>query len=343
MRGSKGGSLMPWGRFDDKFHRNVKVKSLRRRGDTGMCALGVWNFWLSWCLDDPAFDGRIPACELTAVDDRATPLLLEVGLWERAGDDYLIHDFDDYAKPEVSAEKKREADRERIAKKRESERESRESSGDVAATVARQAGDSSGDGRDKASATSRPPVPVPVPVPVPEPEQNKNGDCEGGASPPLRPAPSPPAVVLVEDRRRRPSAPRKDPLGHQIATAATWDAYRVAYRERYDAEPTRNAKVNGQVSHFVQRVPHAEAPDIAAHYVGSNNARYVSAGHAWGPLVQDAEKLRTEWLTGRSVTSYGAQQADRKQGRAEAYAPMLDRLRAEDEADAEAPAVGGVA
>jgi hypothetical protein len=119
-------------------------------------------------------------------------------------------------------------------------------------------------------------------------------------------------------------------MGHQVATASTWDAYRVAYLQRYGTEPTRNAKVNGQISHFVQRVPHAEAPDIAAAYVGSQNARYVAAGHTWGPLVQDAEKLRTEWLTGRSGTAHAARAADRHAGRGAEYGAMLARLEAED-------------
>lgn len=38
---------MPWGRMDDKFHRNEKVRRLRKiRG--GREALGVWVFWWSW-------------------------------------------------------------------------------------------------------------------------------------------------------------------------------------------------------------------------------------------------------------------------------------------------------
>jgi hypothetical protein len=91
---------------------------------------------------------------------------------------------------------------------------------------------------------------------------------------------------------------RKDPP----PTAATWEAYSEAYRLRYHVEPTRNAMVNGQLAHFVKRVPIEEAPAIARFYVDHSNGLYLSAGHAVSLLLRDAEKLRTEWLTGNRIT-----------------------------------------
>jgi hypothetical protein len=185
---------------------------------------------------------------------------------------------------------------------------------------------------------TQPSYSAPAPALVPTPalateDQEPDRDCEGGEPLARLPAPSLTAPdgggLSVDGRKRKPPSPRKDPLAHQIVTAATWDAYRVAYARRYGPTPTRNAKVNGQIAHFVQRVPHADAPQIAEHYVYSNNARYIAAGHAWGPLVQDAEKLRTEWLTGRDSTAHAARQADRKAGRADEYGEAIARLEAE--------------
>jgi len=85
-------------------------------------------------------------------------------------------------------------------------------------------------------------------------------------------------------------------------TGATWEAYREAYRQRYHVDPTRNATVNGQLANFVKRVPAEEAPAIAAFYVEHNHGYYLNAGHAIGLLLKDAEKLRTEWLTGKRIT-----------------------------------------
>lgn len=152
-------------------------------------------------------------------------------------------------------------------------------------------------------------------------------DCEGGDVASLVPNPS---LPFTDGRKRRPKAPSKDPMGQQIVTAATWDGYKQAYQARYGAEPIRNAKVNGQVAHFCTRVPHSEAPSVAAYYLLSNNARYVASGHAWGPLVQDAEKLRTEWATGRSGTVHAAQQADKQQSKGADMQALIEKLKREE-------------
>lgn len=93
-------------------------------------------------------------------------------------------------------------------------------------------------------------------------------------------------------------------------SSEVWRKYADAYRERYRAEPTRNQKVNGQLKHFVSRVPKEEAAEIAAFYVSHNNFRYVQAGHSIGLLLMDAEKLRTEYLTGKKITKQDALGAD---------------------------------
>lgn len=93
-------------------------------------------------------------------------------------------------------------------------------------------------------------------------------------------------------------------------TAAVWNSYAAAYEQRWHALPTRNAHVNGMLARFVTRVPAAEAPDIAAFYVGSPKTLYVNAKHAVNLLLRDAEQLRTEWLTGIHGTQTQARQID---------------------------------
>ena len=85
----------------------------------------------------------------------------------------------------------------------------------------------------------------------------------------------------------------------RAASADTWDAYSRAYTHRYGVGPTRNAKVNSQLSQFCKRVPIEEAPAIAAFYVGHNNSFYIRAAHSVAIMLNEAEKLRTEWLTDR--------------------------------------------
>ncbi len=80
-------------------------------------------------------------------------------------------------------------------------------------------------------------------------------------------------------------------------TTDVWNAYRVAYAAKYRAEPTRNAKVNKQISDFCKRVPIEEAPDIVRFFLNHPSAFYVSTMHSFGACLTDAEKLRTQWLT----------------------------------------------
>jgi len=90
--------------------------------------------------------------------------------------------------------------------------------------------------------------------------------------------------------------------GHRSRpTAATWDAYAAAYERRYGTPPPRNASINGRLANFVRRVPGAEAPAIAAHYVASNDPTYAKNGHPVSFLLRDAEKLHTEWVTGQRI------------------------------------------
>ncbi len=109
---------MSWGRMDDKFHRNPKVRELMRRKN-GEAALGVWCFWWSWCLDDPKLDGFVPASELNRRASRLANVLISVGLWEEVEGGYRYHDFLEYALSPEKAARKREYDREYHEKRRQ--------------------------------------------------------------------------------------------------------------------------------------------------------------------------------------------------------------------------------
>ena len=80
-----------------------------------------------------------------------------------------------------------------------------------------------------------------------------------------------------------------------------WDAYAKAYEQVYDVPPTRNGKVNGILCRFVERVGADDAPGVAAFYVGHPSKFYRSRGHPVELLLQDAEKLRTEWLRNKPI------------------------------------------
>lgn len=108
----------------------------------------------------------------------------------------------------------------------------------------------------------------------------------------------------------------------------TWNAYAESYFCRYGVEPVRNATVNGQIANFVKRLGD-NAPHVAAHYVSGSNGYYIAKGHAVGVMLQDAEKLHTEWATGRRVTQAAARQADGTATNMENAATALAMLDAE--------------
>ena len=114
--------------------------------------------------------------------------------------------------------------------------------------------------------------------------------------------------------------------GHNSVTFAVWDGYSSAYRGRYQVDPVRNAKVNGQIAQLVKRVGEDAGP-MAAWYVGHGAQRYVAAGHSIGLLLQDAEKLHTEWQTGRRVTATAAAQSDRTQATGDVFRKLIEEAR----------------
>lgn len=116
------------------------------------------------------------------------------------------------------------------------------------------------------------------------------------------------------------------PLGNAVRaigkSSETWKAYAAAYGRRYAVEPVRNAKVNAQLAQFVDRVGAAEAPEIAAFYVDHPSAFYGTRGHSIACLLTDAEKLRTEWATNRTIN--GTTQRRQEATAANPFLALLD-------------------
>lgn len=109
--------------------------------------------------------------------------------------------------------------------------------------------------------------------------------------------------------KRLKKAVKKEPP----VSGPTWEKYINAYYLRYGTDPLRNAMVNGQMARFCKQVSLEEAPHIAAYYVTHNDQFYVKQSHPVGLLLKDFQKLRTEWITGRQVTSGIARQVDNSQ------------------------------
>lgn len=112
----------------------------------------------------------------------------------------------------------------------------------------------------------------------------------------------------------------------QTSCKATWASYSESYEQRYQAKPVRNTKVNALVKQFVQRIGFEESPLIAEWFVSHPGGYYVGRMHDFGCLLHDAEKLRTEWATGRLMTQGKARQSDRSGTTGAALAEVLAEM-----------------
>jgi hypothetical protein len=137
----------------------------------------------------------------------------------------------------------------------------------------------------------------------------------------------PATAGAVAGSQKQPKVSKPKP---ETETSETWASYSEAYRERYRTEPVRNATVNSQMAQFVRRLGIEEAPHVARFYVGHQNAFYVRNMHTVGNMLNDAEKLRTEWATKTTMTATRAQQIDRTQTNLDAFGPLLAEARARE-------------
>ena len=126
-----------------------------------------------------------------------------------------------------------------------------------------------------------------------------------------------------QDQKQEQQIPASRHRDVSNVTRPTRDAYSAAYERRHGAKPIWNATTNAQMSRFVKRVGVEEAPAIAEFYVGHKSAWYVQQLHPVSLLLKDAEKLHTEWITGKQSTATEARQQERTQANADGWAQHL--------------------
>lgn len=148
----------------------------------------------------------------------------------------------------------------------------------------------------------------PSEIATPQPVEQASADVSSAASPTPAAEIVPAIDVDFLPPGRRPSAALS---AEQAACRATWAAYSDAYQQRYGTAPVRNAKTNAAIKSFTRRIGADESPGVARYYLGHADAFYARKCHDVGPMLADAEKLRTEWATQRQVTGVTARQQER--------------------------------
>ncbi len=107
-------------------------------------------------------------------------------------------------------------------------------------------------------------------------------------------APSPPPFSESKPEPRKHDAKHLT-SDEQTLVREVWAQYGTAYRSRYGVEPLHDGKAQRLVAELVRSLG-AQAPAIAAWYVGHGGRWYVEKGHDIGSLLADAGKLRTEFI-----------------------------------------------
>jgi|ERR1041385_6463733 hypothetical protein len=287
--------------------------------DDGICShpkilaagpLAAWQFVAGLCycatyltdglIEDSAVAALVPN-QTRTISRRCADRLVRAGLWHREEGGWRVHDYHAYqpTADKVRAERLAAAHRMRTIRSGEVRPNSNGSEADVRANF----NGSSGEVRKKFARSS--------------------------------PSPSRPVLsstTETEEPKTKKLTTFSASADNKNRTGPVWAAYSYAYRERYHSDPTRNATVNGILAKFLDRIPRDEAAHVAAFYVRSDAAFYVRSGHAVSLLLRDAEKLRTEWFTGRRITETGARQLD-QHGERGAIAERLLEKAAREEAD----------
>ncbi len=113
---------MPWFKVDDGLPSHRKVLALPR-GQRRLAAMGAWTLCGAWASKNLT-EGRVPAAvvEEYAIPGRVVADLLDVGLWRRVDNGYVMHDFLDYNPTAERVREEREAAAERQRRAREKAR-----------------------------------------------------------------------------------------------------------------------------------------------------------------------------------------------------------------------------
>lgn len=205
-----------WAKIDDRFMRHPKIIA------AGRDARDLYLAALLYCSENLT-DGHVPAARLrllAAEADIDSPLeaaerLVEVGLWERRGNDgWQVHDYLEYqpsrnkalAIKEVRAEAGSIGGYKSADKKMQAKQEANAKANAKASSEAKQEANAKASSEAKQQANVNP---VPVPVPVPSQAQEKDAPNGAAAEPPAENAVKLFVERFTEKIGERPDLPPK--------------------------------------------------------------------------------------------------------------------------------------
>jgi hypothetical protein len=214
---------MTWFKIDDSFYDHPKVF------DASDSAVALWvraGCWSARNLTDGAIPGRL-AFRLCDDPMKAAAELVERGLWEHVGDDYLFHDWHDYqpARDDVLAKREEAKERMRAHRAKAKQRSSTRSP------------ERSPERSSELHAQFAPPDPT-----RPDPSPNGEGETSAKADGTLFPAPVKPK------KKGRPRRPETS-LPGDFAVTAEMRAWAAENTPGVDVDLATKKFINHALSH----------------------------------------------------------------------------------------------
>lgn len=164
---------------------------------------------------------------------------------------------------------------------------------------------------------------------VSEPNTLPSGDrvsdpkpCPGEAGFSAPPTPMIDLSSKKQEEKKRSKTQKKRVVAkadEKTPGAVAFEAYAEAYERVYGLPPVRNAATNRNFVDLVKRLGAEDAAKVAGWYPTYSAEFHVKMGHMPKYLLSDCEHLRTLMLTGRTMTSSKARQADQRQTNLSAY------------------------
>lgn len=113
-------------------------------------------------------------------------------------------------------------------------------------------------------------------------------------------------------------------------SAETWEAYKQAFKIRWQVEPARNRSVNAMLCKLVDNLGADIAPDVAAYYLKMDDQLYVRASHPVNLLIRDYQNVYVQWQNQTNLTSIDVRQVEQQTSALNAHSKVKGMIERGD-------------
>ena len=109
-----------------------------------------------------------------------------------------------------------------------------------------------------------------------------------------------------------------------------FEAYAESYQKKYGVEPLRNAMTNKICATISKQVGLDQGQKIVRFYLTSNHSHHTNSSHDLKMCIRDLQKLNTEMMTGRRVSSNKARSMEKFSDNVDVGNKFLEKIEREE-------------